>query len=292
MRASRSLGRVQHERAVQRVGDAVDVVRVHAQRLAPSSPRRRPAARGRARPARRPGTRRTPSRRGSCRRAAASRARRRVAVERREPFGVDRAMEVVDRRPARACRSGRSRAPTSSSIWRFRRWYSGTSPRLGTAIWRSTTRPAVLGVLLEQALEREDPLGDALRVVEPVDAEHDPLAAALGRRRLARALLERRVVDAERERADRDGALAVLDAPALAIDALAEQALDAVEEVRHVARRVEADRSHASRPRSSSRSHGQHAEHVVAAGTARGGTARCARRAAARAGGSAQRSRW
>ena len=56
-----------------------------------------------------------------------------------------------------------------------------------------------------------------------------------------RAHLDLDVVDAEREGADRDAPLAVLDDAALAVDAQAERALGAVHEVRRVAGRVEAD---------------------------------------------------
>ncbi len=40
-------------------------------------------------------------------------------------------------------------------------------------------RPRALGILLEEALERVQLLRDPLRVVEPLDAEHEPAALVL-----------------------------------------------------------------------------------------------------------------
>ena len=72
---------------------------------------------------------------------------------------------------------------------------------------------AMLGVMLEQSLEGEDPLGDALRVVEAIDAEHDELFGLERGLRLVGAALLGHVVDAEREGADLHGPVAVLDEP-------------------------------------------------------------------------------
>ena len=54
--------------------------------------------------------------------------------------------------------------------------YSRISPRLGTAIWTQRELAARVRPMLEQQLERAEPLGNALRVVEPVDAEQHPLS--------------------------------------------------------------------------------------------------------------------
>jgi hypothetical protein len=78
-------------------------------------------------------------------------------------------------------------------------------------------------------------------VVEPVDAQHQPLFVLIAGGCVARECLEAGVVDAEREGADPHRAGAVLDALLGAGDALAEQPLHAVQEVGHVARAMEPD---------------------------------------------------
>ena len=99
----------------------------------------------------------------------------------------------------------------------------------------------MLGVELEQPFVGADAIRDALGVVEPVDAEQDPLPGGLGARRLAGACGVVLVVDPERESAHLDRALSMLDLARRPIGALAEHALDAVHEVRDVARVVETD---------------------------------------------------
>ena len=95
---------------------------------------------------------------------------------------------------------------------------------------------------LEESLVGLESLGNALGVVESVDAEHDLLAAgAPGARRLAGTALVLRVVDPEREVTDARDVAAVLDLPALSVDAGTEQAVDGVEEVVDVAGTMEAD---------------------------------------------------
>ena len=75
-------------------------------------------------------------------------------------------------------------------------------------------------LVLEEALEREQPPRDPLRVVEPIDAEENPLAAGVGaylRRlgehsRILGELPERLRVDADREDPELDLAAVEEDA--------------------------------------------------------------------------------
>ena len=132
------------ERLVEGVRDGVDVVRVHLDRLAHR-------LRG-AGELRQDQDARLADLRGHVLlrdqvHAVAERCHqrdRRVAVEDGELLRVGGAVDVADRRPGRGAEAA-VHGPTSSSISRFSRWYSGTSPRLGSAIWSSTTRPACSG---------------------------------------------------------------------------------------------------------------------------------------------------
>ena len=125
--------------------------------------------------------------------------------------------------------------------------YSGLSSRDGTSTWSIVVVRARLGSPLEQALEREQLLRDALRVVEPLDAE-DELASRvllLELREQARGLRVRERlaepggVDADRVDADARPAAADLDRVRLRVEPEDAQARRA--EVARVVADVEAD---------------------------------------------------
>jgi hypothetical protein len=110
--------------------------------------------------------------------------------------------------------------------------------------------PAVLREALEQALDGEQPLLDALRVIEPVDADAEQRVgreAELGKD-LSAALLDRRgryrpavrPVNRYRIGANQRAHATVDDRVELAIDPRFEEAIDRVEEVVAVELRVEA----------------------------------------------------
>src|SRR4029079_8400407 len=93
----------------------------------------------------------------------------------------------------------------------------------------------------QHPLERAEAIGNALRVVEAIDAEDDPLAAEierlsnrsyfrlpLGRLRRTRPQVR---IDADREGLDDGGMTTTHDGEMLPIDAGFERALDGLEEV-------------------------------------------------------------
>ena len=229
------------EGAMQVVGDAVDVVRVDPQRLV-----------HRLGGARHAGEQEHPRLVDAARdellrdevHAIAQRRHQRdvgVAVEAREFGGRHRAVQIADRRP-RTRREFAVDAPDEFVDLTLQRLVLAD---LGAARDRDLQQHdllPMLGVELEQALEAEDALGYALRVVEPVDTQDHALATATQcARRAEREPLLRGVVDTEGKRAHMHGAIAVLDLPRQAVDAFAEKPLDAVEKVRDVAGAVEAD---------------------------------------------------
>jgi hypothetical protein len=122
---------------------------------------------------------------------------------------------------------------------------------------------AMLGIAIEQALEGGESLGDALGVVESVDAQDDAFGPRGGRRRFVGTGLEQLEVDSERVHADLHGPVAVLNEHRPPVDALAEKKLDAVHEVPGIAVNVEADeiaREHAAQNLAAP---GQQAKEVV-----------------------------
>ena len=93
------------------------------------------------------------------------------------------------------------------------------SSREGTSTWSIVTSSARVRVLLEQALECVELLRDPLRVVEPLDPQHE-LAAAVAlvelagdarRLRIAQGRAEALDVDPDRMDADPDRAVVLLD---------------------------------------------------------------------------------
>ena len=109
----------------------------------------------------------------------------------------------------------------------------------------------VLGMRFEQPLDRQQALLDALRVVEPIDADADPRVGAqpeLGEELLAALRRRRRglrpavgPVDRDRVRAHQRAHAAVDDGVELAVDARFEEPVHGVEEVVAVELRVEAE---------------------------------------------------
>jgi hypothetical protein len=148
----------QRERAVQRFGDAVDVVGIDAQRLVhrlrrAGHPREHEHARLRD-------LTRDELLRDQVHSVAQRRHERHVgvAVERGEALGAQRAVQVVDRRPARV-----AEAPVDASDQLVDLALEDPVVRyLVPARHRELHEhdaPAVLAVALEQALEGEQPLG-------------------------------------------------------------------------------------------------------------------------------------
>ena len=244
--AGAALDRSIDERLVQAVGDARR--RCTGSRGAPraSSPRRRRASTASSTPGSSTceatysfATRFMPSRSG------VTSATTGVAVE---------AGELVGRRPSGAgsgsassarCRSGRSPRPTSSSTSRFRRWYSATSPRLGSAICSEHdaargARGAARASARTRGSARGSPSCSRAGRRRARCARAPPRRAA--RRRLARAHLDlaRSRCRAERRRPRRCAA-PCSTRRARGRRAAPSSPLRAVEEVRRVARRVEAD---------------------------------------------------
>jgi hypothetical protein len=95
---------------------------------------------------------------------------------------------------------------------------------------------------LEESFEGTNPLRNALGVVQPIHPEHEALAAlVLGAGDTAGLLIEEIEVDADWKDPDLRDPVSQLDDHRLAVDASAEQTLDAIEEVARVALDVEAD---------------------------------------------------
>ena len=109
---------------------------------------------------------------------------------------------------------------------------------------------APLGMVFEHALERLDPLGDALGVIEPIDAEDQPASPSPSRSRVWRtsasrvrpfgSLRPRLRVDADRKRLDVGPVPAPDDGEVLAVDPGLDAGVDRVEEVVAVELDVEA----------------------------------------------------
>ena len=142
----------------------------------------------------------------------------RAPVERDERRLGDVAVDVLDgRRPGRPNRP-LMRAMRSSISSRCAR-YSALSSRDGTTTWIMRRRPRALRILLEEALERVELLRDPLRVVEPLDAEHEPPALVLllevgeEPRRLGIGDHLAEAVDVDPDRVDADA-----DAPAVELE--------------------------------------------------------------------------
>ncbi len=122
----------------------------------------------------------------------------------------------------------------------------------------------VLGMRLEQVLDRDDPLGYPLGVVQAVRAEDDSLAARQARGgTLARHRGKALEVDSDRKGSDAADASLELDAPRLARHLDAQEALHAVEEVPRVGFHVEADEVAGQHPAQEIPSPGKHSEDVV-----------------------------
>jgi hypothetical protein len=119
-----------------------------------------------------------------------------------------------------------------------------------------------LGLALEQALDGLQPLLDALRVVEPIDADAQQrrLGQAEGAKHRRTALRRRRqlcqpvhgLFDRDGIRPDQRAAAAAHDAEVFAIDPRLDEGIDRIDEVVAVLLRVEAEDARASRPSISS----------------------------------------
>src|SRR6267143_2994591 len=112
---------------------------------------------------------------------------------------------------------------------------------------------AVGGVALEETLEGEEPFGEPLRVVDPLDADAEKLGRnaeaveqllARGRGRVRHELGR----DADRERLDVRRARSAYDREVLPVDTALDRALDGIEKVVAVILRVEADQVGAQHP--------------------------------------------
>jgi hypothetical protein len=164
-----------------------------------------------------------------------------VAVERGQTLRWNRAVEVADRGPGGRCEAAVDPAhllvdlPLQVLVLGDLR-----STRHGE-LQQDHPLP-MLGVQIEKPLERADPLGDPLGVVEPIHTQRHLLPRGRGGTgRRPRTFLERVEIDPDREHPDLDCPLALLNEPGVMIDAHTEESLDAVEEVPRVSLDLKAD---------------------------------------------------